>query len=419
MEPAIALDQIKRKAPRAPVMEKQMGRRQDEGEEDWTDYQPKIELVKPAVAPAPNLGRLVGREEAARLLAGDQATGDLDGGAYDPKFDFIRPAAPSIGFALAEDRQDAMERAMRGTEGGDILLLNPRHPSTIGFEQKVFVGEHSKEPFGRIRDRWADDDDLDVDEGNVLMLHTSMDDISKARRPRAANPVVPKWTTPGPALPRESFEILSLTPGEHRPARRMREAMGPDEALVARRIETLMTNEPSSNIVLDAVRGDPRGQVADDLRRRERVWDRLGQVGRQEVSHVRDSGVADGDLKPRDQALMRRLQAEERERKEERIRGGIQRQSILPSREMTETPLPEKIKVPPWNLQVPESQPPPLPKFPPPRPPSLQVARSLRETSGWGKLRGLFRDTTVARQREEVQGPNTSSWSLSYEGTGA
>ncbi|KAG2436773.1 hypothetical protein HXX76_006297 [Chlamydomonas incerta] len=285
LEPAAALDALRRRPPGPADMALQRGRWEAGPHPDWDltawlDYNPSLDAVRQRLVAqlAVPLGRQIGREQAARAdpRVGEAATGDLDAGCYRVRHRLVMRSAPAIDFARGADpRHTGLQPGgvPADPDAGNVLLLQPRQPA--GWQPPAHKGAPWRQPFGRGEARWerpfADPAYRFLaaagDEGGALLLRHSADDLAALRaRATAANAPAAAW---GWMTSRRDAQVLQPDPAVPPPPRAQPRAQPRGVTLLVREL-------PPRNTELELIKNNPPNDArVVAIRRRDRVLARM------------------------------------------------------------------------------------------------------------------------------------------------
>ncbi|GAX72770.1 hypothetical protein CEUSTIGMA_g226.t1 [Chlamydomonas eustigma] len=266
LEVGSALDMTRPSAPRAADMSKTLSRIVHDPDSEltaWLDYEPKMIQVKPAPSAVPNMTHALDRNRAALLdpRVGQSATGDLDAGVYSARYSLMLPTAPSVDFKSATERSLGYAG---DEEQGNVLMLHPEHPK--GWQQKT-EDDPDRQPFGRKHVRWADASVGNEDEGNMLHLRNSQNDLARLQN-RVTLPSAPAAAFGDMTSCRDDV-VLQPDP-----------AIPPRPRILQRwvsKIETSLQHHPPSDLAMEILLHEPDDPRVKELKRRHRVWQRLAK----------------------------------------------------------------------------------------------------------------------------------------------
>eukprot|EP00798_Chlamydomonas_sp_ICE-L_P032243 gene32243-16808_t len=192
-------------------------------------------------------------------------------------FPQVWASAPATDFAKASEiKRDVTGVPLPDTDEGNTLMLNPR--SVEGWRLQVHE-EHTKQPFGRKTVRWDEQETEIADDGNVLMLRHSYDDLAKDKKSTRVNVPVSVFGWTG-----ANKEAKVLQPDEHS---RGKKVLRPR---VISQIENALLAEHPDDEAFQLIRRQPHDPRVVDVKRRDRVWQRLNSKLRNahEDAHIHD-----------------------------------------------------------------------------------------------------------------------------------
>uniref|UniRef100_A0A7S3VKA1 Uncharacterized protein n=1 Tax=Dunaliella tertiolecta TaxID=3047 RepID=A0A7S3VKA1_DUNTE len=273
LDPMTALDTTKAQPRGIPAMDTQaeghmdptrMGTGAPPEQSEWLNYNPRFTLVKASTSPAPNMGRGLDREAAQKAdpRAGEDVTGDLDGGVYNVKHGQVWASPRAVDFQRGQPHGSPTQNRTDPDEG-NVLWLDPKLPQ-IGWSPEPSI-PHTKQPMGKAPERWSADPVI-LDDGNVLKLRLSLDDLSHLRdRPTKVNAPVTAFG----AMRANRYEQV-LKPNENLAIPGVLQPKFTNQTM-----EATLAMEPRHDQVFEVFRKAPHSPAAEALRRADRVMARF------------------------------------------------------------------------------------------------------------------------------------------------